>query len=672
MGVTIDRNSRTMTYYLDQKIMSTVPYKDTYTLQGMALEDFPVHARGTVTLGGQFIGTIRDAFIDTDAGLPFEEKYVRSGQLADTYGTCEPYSVDMADQGVCEGLIDIGDPIYVSPQRWSATMKALVDGVATIGLFVSESCRDQFLKYVCSSTVMPCVEQTIGGKDYAFPQSPCQSQCQEFIGSCRADLLANIHIIHSIPAMRMYGEEMLDTWCDIRVDATCSSEEGAPFCMEQFRINSGAAYVDVFQEQPGNPIEGHFVPGGAFVPCASNDKVYVAEVSCPGGFSPYGGDESEDLCVFPCVSFLFDSRQIDTMWAAYVATGLMGLATNICLVLVAATELKIKKSARKLPPFVTACAALGLVYNLVDTLPVAILKEELPCANDCDDEFCHGDGWLCKAQQPSEYLLLAVFIILLRTLTELFMKAVLSFSARKIQTISSAYTKITAVITGVLVVFCLLADSELLASGSSQYRQLIVARDSFSCAPRFSSAVQEHLLLTIPFMMVCLALVGIVVTMVYNIWTMMKKTPGATAGNTMSKFGKVAGKLLILACVVALLWLIRVCVTAVQQPLIEGFNVDSQAFADCTFQAAMSSTWQAANNGRVELCSPIPNTGDTMLASKLLMICVKNTQGWVVGVVWGISLLATKTSSSRRRGSKSTAKISSAVSSSAGSSTVVR
>jgi cytochrome bd-type quinol oxidase subunit 2 len=300
------------------------------------------------------------------------------------------------------------------------------------------------------------------------------------------------------------------------------------------------------------------------------------------------------------------------------------------------------------------------VYNLVDTLPVAILKEELPCANDCDDEFCHGDGWLCKAQ---EYLLLTVFIILLRILMELFMKTVLSFSARKTQTISSAYTKITAVITGILVVFCLLADSELLASGSSQYRQLIVARDSFSCAPRFSSAVQEHLLLTTPFMMVCLALITIVVAIVYNIWIMTKKT-GTTTGNAMSKFGKVAGKLLLLACMVALLWLIRVCVTAVQQPLIEGFNVDSQAFADCTFQAAMTSTWQAANNGRVELCSPIPNTGDTMLASKVLMICVKNIQGWVVGVVWGISLL---TFSSLRRGFKSTAKISSAVSSAASS-----
>ena len=59
---------------------------------------------------------------------------------------------------------------------------------------------------------------------------------------------------------------------------------------------------------------------------------------------------------------------------------------------------------------------------------------------------------------------------------------------RTIQTFHKFYTAACAAFVATLVVLCFLADTAL-ATDSDVYRQLIVARDSFSCGPRFSSYV---------------------------------------------------------------------------------------------------------------------------------------------------------------------------------------
>jgi hypothetical protein len=230
--------------------MNTNVYTPEHTLQGMALDDFPVYAGGAILLGTQFIGTISDAFIDTEALLPYDEQFVVSGEFPTAgYGTCEPYTHEMGDFGVYKDFYALGDPIFVPPQRWAVTSKTVVDGATAIGLFVNEDCRNNFLKYTCGGLIMPCVEHVRDGKTYAFPQSICRGQCEEFVDSCYDALVENTFVIHSIPAMRMYGPELYDTWCDLQVDFSCNPGDDAPYCFEQFRLNSPAAYVDVLQSQ---------------------------------------------------------------------------------------------------------------------------------------------------------------------------------------------------------------------------------------------------------------------------------------------------------------------------------------------------------------------------------------------------------------------------------------
>jgi hypothetical protein len=258
---------------------------------------------------------------------------------------------------------------------------------------------------------------------------------------------------------------------------------------EQFRGNSPAAYVDIFQRQQAHPAEGSLLPDGGIIPCASNNASYSGqtESECPKGFAPYTGTETEDECVFPCVSFLYTRAQIDSQFSAYIATGLIGMVANFSLIAWDATSRifewvqkrrgKSQNGWSTLPTFVVACAVLGFLFGIIDTIPAALLKFDLPCSDGCTDEFCHGSGLACKVAQPSEYLLLLVFCILLGVLMELYMKAVMNSPAPRIRHVKRCYRMVVFAMMLVVVLTCVFADSDVLATDSDEYRQLIVSRD---------------------------------------------------------------------------------------------------------------------------------------------------------------------------------------------------
>jgi hypothetical protein len=445
--------------------------------------------------------------------------------------------------------------------------------------------------------------------------------------------------------MRVYTAELYKTFCDLTVDGYCNGQPDAPRCKgEQFRINSPASYVDIFQRQQAHPVEGSWLPDGGIIPCASSNASYSGHSECPQGFAPYSGTKTEDLCVFPCVTFLYTRAQIDSQFSAYIATGLVGMVANFSLIALDATSRiyewaqkrrgKRKKGWSTLPTFVVVCAVLGFLFGVIDTIPAAILKFNLPCSEDCIDEFCHGSGLACKVAQPSEYLLLLVFCVLLGVLMELYMKAVINSPAPRVRHVKRCYRMVVFAMMFVVVLTCVFADSDVLASGSDENRQLIVSRDIFSCGPRFSSSVQELVFLTLPFMFVCLTLVGFTFGMIHRIWVMVKKVPGSSVSGSLGKFGKVAGKLMALAVVVFILWLVRASFAGVQEPIITSFNMDAKKWADCQTIKASAGTYSQLN-GDVDECNAIPDAGTSMWTSRVLSIIVKNMQSYIVTIVWG-------------------------------------
>ncbi len=612
LALSISRKNHAITFYLDQKIMSTHSYVDD---NGYSSGEMPTFAIGKIFLGAAhnlskdlpyfpgLIGRMKNAYIETDKRLPYQGTYqVLVGFNEGGYGSCIGYSDGLVDQGVCRDFYKIDDPIFMPPQRFFAAAKAMLDGFSVLGQFVSAECRNTWMKYSCSSFIMPCATYEHGGTQYSFPRSPCRSQCETFMDACRDDLISMEDILHAVPDLINYNAKLWDTFCNLTVDGHCSGELDAPVCeREQYRIMSPVSYVDIFQRQQAHPVEGSLLPDGGIIPCASNNASYSGHSECPEGFAFYSGTETDELCVFPCRSFLYTREQLDSQFAAYVSTGLTGMVVNFFLIAWYSSSFlfewiqkrsgKKKKRWSTLPTFVFMCAVLGFLFGSIDTIPAALLKFDLPCSDGCIDEFCHGSGLACKVAEPSEYLLLLVFCILLGTLVELYMNVVLSSSPSRIRHVKRCYSMGVFMMMLIVVFACVFADSGALASENDEYRQFVVARDIFSCGPRYSSLVQELVFLTLPFMFVCLALVGITIGMIVNIWkAVMRVRDDSHLSRSVKRFGKLAGKLMALAVVVVVLWVVRASIAAAQEPIIVNFNVDLIELRSCMMQKSALKT----------------------------------------------------------------------------------
>jgi hypothetical protein len=458
--------------------------------------------------------------------------------------------------------------------------------------------------------------------------------------------------MHAVAQLARYNVDLYDTWCSMMVDGRCSPDDEIGNCdFEQFNVNSPIRYVDLFQSQASYPVEGLSLPDGSKVACSSNDKEYVAaELQCPTGFEQFYGEavgyDSEQNCVFPCLSFLFTSEQIDLQFSVYVSMGFLAIITNLLLVVsYASAGKKARKNGSVLPFFVVQCAVLGLVFSMIDTLPTAALKLDLPCSDVCSDEFCHGDSFVCKLGQASEYLLLGVFCLLLRTLINLLGKTAYNMKPRQLKNMDTVFSVASITIVLFCVVMCFLAGADPAFMGSAaqsanelkERRQLIVARDAFNCGPRFSSAELEMFFLTLPFAVVCLALVGVTLAMTWNVFSLVRKNPGSSVSGTINKFGKIAGKLMLLALLVSLLWFIRVIVASMQAPIVDDFNDDAEKFRLCAIQD-MTLLGSAGEMGiQIAACERSEEAGNQMTKSVALMAFVKNMQACIVGMVWGFS-----------------------------------
>jgi hypothetical protein len=93
-------------------------------------------------------------------------------------------------------------------------------------------------------------------------------------------------------------------------------------------------------------------------------------------------------------------------------------------------------------------------------------------------------------------------------------------------------------------------------------------------------------------MFVCLPFVGITIVMIVNIWkSVMRVRDDSHISRSVNKFGKLAGKLMVLGVVVFILWVVRASIVAAQVPIIANFNVDARKWADCIKATASEATY---------------------------------------------------------------------------------
>jgi hypothetical protein len=124
-----------------------------------------------------------------------------------------------------------------------------------------------------------------------------------------------------------------------------------------------------------DPKTGIVYESQCFVPDA---EVAVEDVVCPFPFLP---PTTEALigkvnCIKPCPVQAYSDGEYHDMWTVSSAPASLGLLLNIYM----ATTMFIggKKAFRAVPFHLKMCVADGLLYGIIDTLPVLILAEDLP------------------------------------------------------------------------------------------------------------------------------------------------------------------------------------------------------------------------------------------------------------------------------------------------------
>jgi hypothetical protein len=137
----------------------------------------------------------------------------------------------------------------------------------------------------------------------------------------------------------------------------------------------------------------------------SGSGVQAGLLVCPTPYLPHPSPGLGDVpCVLPCVLPLYSTAETRQMWLAYVVPGTMGML--LCMVHLITLFFKPKKDRKKEPIFTFVYCFLGVLFGLVDTIPVIALYTDLPCEGDTI--LNKGDGVACTFNRVSICLLLSV------------------------------------------------------------------------------------------------------------------------------------------------------------------------------------------------------------------------------------------------------------------------
>jgi hypothetical protein len=148
---------------------------------------------------------------------------------------------------------------------------------------------------------------------------------------------------------------------------------------------------------------GHMEEVPCFVPGVTTT---IPPIECPHPFVRPIDDSNVKSCVRPCPVQAYSDREYTLMWGLASGTGLAGFAVNV--VLVVSWTFMEKEHARSAPYQLKVCVYAGLLYGIVGTLPMLLMKYDLPCG--CETEECTGTSVACAVNRLSHYIVLAIMI----------------------------------------------------------------------------------------------------------------------------------------------------------------------------------------------------------------------------------------------------------------------
>jgi hypothetical protein len=332
--------------------------------------------------------------------------------------------------------------------------------------------------------------------------------------------------------------------------------------------------------------------------CAAGNTVSIeiicsSSAVCPSPFVPANAipdvpTRDQHACVQPCPSAAYTPEEYTVMWASSSIVALCALLLNIGVRM----SWVPKGGGNHISPAFKACIGGGILYGMVDTLPVLFLKHNLPCGDVSSGQESAGSSMACVISRSSDHILLAMVCFISLAMYNLFLNMGQAAQYRM-------HTKHNwrLGVACILVPFLLMVISYTVENDGRRVPNagLNVARQSFQCSMRFPSMVLEWTLLVFP------TIAGVAFTVclsVATLWKMRSKYARWYRWKTHLRAvqEKVKGErrnILQIAFLVSFFMLIHVLFSVSAAASFDGWSKSSETWLDCSLEHWRSRSWDS-------------------------------------------------------------------------------
>jgi hypothetical protein len=392
----------------------------------------------------------------------------------------------------CSNYISDEELVFVDAQyadigQFESTL--IIEVATSFFGFLSKECKHAAGQMLCGISFPDC-EESADGK-VTFPKPVCRIHCQNFVEACMEDFSKPGGEAETIKAMgftfpECNAEMHSPLWDRVGIYSG-PSVSGSEAVAEMFASTEPFPEFSVLARVHGVAQE---------VQCFNPDRLDVvnycdADLKCGSYVQVCNKGNAE--CVFPCPSPAFTTEQYNQQFVAYNVPGLAALILNATMLV---GLVAMGKTLRKSMPFLLRSSfLLGLIYGLVNTVPVAVLKHALSCnclvsgTSELDGtELCQGHNPLCTLSGLGVFLPIGILYLVAGLNIRLYLTLT---SSPKLEHVSNGMMLIAVGVPLLGFVMRFVLDFDPVDRPDRELASFVQVRDSFSCSPRFPSLWSE-------------------------------------------------------------------------------------------------------------------------------------------------------------------------------------
>jgi hypothetical protein len=301
----------------------------------------------------------------------------------------------------------------------------------------------------------------------------------------------------------------------------------------------------------------------------------------------------------------------------------------------------------------------GVMYGLINTIPVAFLKHDLAC--DCttgsSSEFdgtvlCQGQGILCGISRHGVFLMMCIFYLIASLNLALLMKLKNIYVTPNGELVMRY---LPFIVPSICSIVSIALDIDPEVDYEKSFAPLITVRDAFSCSPRFPDFATEFVFKQLHFMLAALVVAIVIFMLVRHILGITSAS--SDLHRSMSSKGKrdltsfsghmtcwasaftavvesyktirkhlrssKSERLVVLGIICVILFIVNLYITLSTLPLMQDFKDEAELQFDCkgSFKSQVSSCSLSLSVSLSSLALPNTQISPSLLTSSPKHVC---------------------------------------------------